>query len=111
MVKRSQYSFRAAMVFFLLLLPLPAAAAGQYDYIDIDSPFSRKIPIAIPAFSALSPEGTDAALLQKATDTLSRSLDFTGFFNIIDRGAYLIDATKTVMTVDQINFRNWTTIG
>ncbi|MFZ0241444.1 MAG: Tol-Pal system beta propeller repeat protein TolB [Desulfobacterales bacterium] len=111
MVKTSQHSFRAAMVFFLLLLPLPAAALGQYDYIDIDSPFSRKVPIAIPAFSALSPEGTDAALLQKATDTLSRSLDFTGFFNIIDRGAYLLDANKTVMTVDQINFRNWTTIG
>ncbi|MFZ0134584.1 MAG: Tol-Pal system beta propeller repeat protein TolB [Desulfobacterales bacterium] len=111
MAKRSFFSFRAAMIFLILLLPLPAAAAGQYDYIDIDNPFSRKIPMAIPAFSALSPDGTDAALLQKATDILSRSLDFTGFFNIIDRGAYLLDANKAVLTVDQINFRNWTTIG
>ncbi|MGB5616768.1 MAG: Tol-Pal system beta propeller repeat protein TolB [Desulfobacterales bacterium] len=109
MIKRSGHTLRVATVFIILLLP--AAVFGQYDYIDINNPFSRKIPMAIPAFAALNSDGTDPALLKKATDILTNSLDFTGFFNMIDRGAYLLEPGNPVITIDQINFRNWTTIG
>ena len=109
MIKGSGHSLRVAMIFIILLLP--AAVFGQYDYIDINNPFSRKIPMAIPAFAALSPDGTDQALLKKATDILTNSLDFTGFFNMIDRGAYLLEPGNPVITSDQINFSNWTSIG
>jgi hypothetical protein len=88
MIKRSGHTLRVATVFIILLLP--AAVFGQYDYIDINNPFSRKIPMAIPAFAALNSDGTDPALFKKATEILTNSLDFTGFFNMIDRGAYLL---------------------
>jgi TolB protein len=69
MIKGSIHSLRIVTVFAILLLP--AAVFGQYDYIDINNPFTRKVPMAIPAFAALNPDGTDPALLIKATDILT----------------------------------------
>lgn len=109
MIKWSGNPLRVATVLFILFMP--AASFGQYDLIDIDNPYSRKIPMAIPAFSALNSADGDPALMQRATDILTKSLDFTGFFNMIDRGAYLLEPGKSVAATDQINFRNWTTIG
>jgi TolB protein len=109
MIIRNGKTIRTAAVFFLLCLP--AVALGQYDYIDITNPFSRKIPLAIPAFAALNGGVSDPALLKSATDTITKSLAFTGYFDMLDRGAYLLEPGKPVLTIDQINFRNWTTIG
>ncbi|MBU2521695.1 MAG: Tol-Pal system beta propeller repeat protein TolB [Proteobacteria bacterium] len=82
----------------------------EYDYIDINNPFTRKIPIAVPVFKSMSGSEGEKFLSQEASNLLSKSLEFTGYFKIIDRDAYLVDP-KTDIIVSNINFKNWTGIG
>ncbi|MBU1162831.1 MAG: Tol-Pal system beta propeller repeat protein TolB [Proteobacteria bacterium] len=82
----------------------------EYDYIDITNPFIRKIPIAIPLFKSMSGGEKENFLSEEASNLLSRSLEFTGYFKIIDRDAYLADP-KTDIIVSNINFKDWTCIG
>ena len=99
------------VIFSLILLLPPAVSFAQYEYIDINNPFHRKIPMAIPDFSPLGDAATDRALLEQSTDILTKALDFTGYFKLLDRDAYLVEPGKPVIAADQINFKNWTTIG
>ena len=87
------------------------AVEAQHDYIRISDPFLRKIPIAIPLFVALDPGQADSPITGEATALLSETIDFTGYFNILDRKSYLQDPQKTELAEDTVNFRNWTTIG
>ncbi len=83
---------------------------GGYDYIDITHPFLRKIPIAIPVFKKIySGDATDR-LSRTASDLVAETLDFTGYFKILDRGAFLVDM-QTVTALANVNFHNWTSIG
>ncbi len=95
----------------LIVILLPATAFGQYEYIDINKPFLRKIPMAIPEFSRLSEAGTDAPPLKQATEILTSALDFTGYFNMLDPKGFLLEPGNPILTADQINFKNWTTVG
>ncbi|MFO7972297.1 MAG: Tol-Pal system beta propeller repeat protein TolB [Desulfobacterales bacterium] len=81
-----------------------------YDYIDITHPFLRKIPIAIPVFKKVYPGDATERLSRTASDLLAETLDFTGYFKILDRGAFLVDM-QTVTALANINFHNWTSIG
>ena len=92
-------------------LALAESSPAQYNYIDIDNPFLRKIPMAVPVFTDLDDSKTDNQTLQDGSDLLIKSLDFTGYFKIIDRGAYLIDPQKPAVAVEEINFNNWVSIG
>ena len=84
---------------------------AEYDVIDITKPFLRKIPLAVPSFK----NGTDLAeemkSSQSAADFLSDSLDFTGYFKILDRGSFLFDPEKSGVTLTDLNFQNWTVVG
>ncbi len=87
----------------------PAVAGAQYEYIDINKPSFQKIPIAIPYFKGEGPAAVGMA--QKASDITAETLDFTGYFEILDRGAFLVDPQKSDVTLATINFQNWTAIG
>ena len=89
----------------------PALARGQYEYIDIDKPFLRKIPMAIPNFVALTNSSANQGTLKKATGLLTDALVFTRYFKMLDRGAYLIDPNRPAIKAGEINFYNWTGIG
>jgi len=97
-----------ATVFFLIE---SAHCRTEYDYININNPFIRKIPIAVPPFKSISGSEGDKFLSQEASNLLSKSLEFTGYFKIIDRDAYLVDPKKSDIIVSTINFKNWTGIG
>jgi TolB protein len=81
-----------------------------YDYIDITQPFLRKIPIAIPVFKEIYPGDETKHLSRAASDLLSETLEFTGYFKILDRDAFLVDI-QTVTSLANVNFHNWTSIG
>jgi TolB protein len=113
-------SFRClkSIVFFIFSCILIACGSSlaqsgsdQYDYIDISKPFLRKIPLAVPLFKNESGTAEGARLSESSADLLAASLDFTGFFKILDRQAFLFDPQSDGYLAPQINFSNWTTIG
>ncbi|MGD8946402.1 MAG: Tol-Pal system beta propeller repeat protein TolB, partial [Desulfobacterales bacterium] len=44
-------------------------------------------------------------------DLLSAGLEFTGYFKLLDRGAFLFDPKKDGILSLEINFQNWTVVG
>jgi len=85
--------------------------ADQYEYIDISNPFLRKIPLAVPLFKNVTGSGGEEQLSKSSAQLLASSLEFTGYFKILDPGAFLFDPTKDGVLTPQINFANWTVIG
>jgi TolB protein len=83
----------------------------QYEYIDISNPFLRKIPLAIPYFKNETGTQEEKHLSESSADLLASSLEFTGYFKLLDRGAFLFDPQKDGVLTPQINFANWTVIG
>ena len=63
----------------------------QYEYIDISNPFLRKIPLAIPLFKNETGTQEEKRLSESSADLLASSLEFTGYFKLLDRGAFLFD--------------------
>lgn len=98
-------------IVFCMAIFLPGIAQAGYDYIDITNPSMRKIPIAIPVFKSLTTNRSELRISREASSLLSETLDFTGYFNILDRGAFLSDPQKDGITTQSINFQNWTVIG
>ena len=101
--------------FYLILLASfmvvgTGTCGTEYDYIDITHPFLRKIPIAIPVFKKIYPGDATERLSRTASDLLAETLEFTGYFKILDRDAFLVDM-QTVTSLAYVNFFNWTSIG
>lgn len=86
-------------ILFLLVTVCCASftVAEAKVYIDISSPASKKLPIAVQEFSG--PFG------EEISDTIRDDLDFTGLFAYIDKNAH-------IETVSQpFNPKNWTPLG
>ena len=114
MVPRCLRIHLVALFAFVLIGPVVCPAQSDtdsYEYIDISNPFLRKIPLAIPYFKNVTGTGEEERLSKSSTELLSSSLEFTGYFKIIDRGAFLFDPAKDGVLTPQINFANWTVIG
>ena len=84
---------------------------AEYDVIDITKPFLRKIPLAVPLFKTAAGSAEEKRSSEKAADFLSDTLDFTGYFKILDRGAFLFDPDRNGVTLAELNFQNWTVVG
>jgi TolB protein len=95
----------------LLLFLVAAPHAAGYEVIDINNPFIRKIPLAVPYFKNLSSTSEALKQSEQAADLLAETLEFTGYFKIIDRGAFLSDPRKSGIRTTQVQFRNWRGIG
>ncbi|MEW6334085.1 MAG: Tol-Pal system beta propeller repeat protein TolB [Thermodesulfobacteriota bacterium] len=80
-------------------------------YIDIDSPAFQRLPIAIADFKALRSDAGRSDLPVWFADSLSRDLLLTGYFNVIDRKAFLEDPNKAGITEEGTRFGDWSTIG
>ena len=87
------------------------SGSDPYDYIDISNPFLRRIPLAIPLFKNETGTAEEARLSESSADLLSAGLEFTGYFKILDRQAFLFDPQSDGILTPQINFANWTVIG
>lgn len=80
-------------------------------YIDIDSPSSHKFPIAVPAFKPLSLYFQKDNLSSWFADEVSRCLNVTGYFQVLDKKSFLEDQEKAGITADGIHFEDWTAVG
>jgi len=94
-----------------LMVSQTSIGAAEYDYIDISNPFLRKIPLAVPWFKNISGNQDLEAQSVKLPDLLSDTLEFTGYFKMLDRQAFLMDPKNPDILATHINFRNWTAIG
>ncbi|MBU3947322.1 MAG: Tol-Pal system beta propeller repeat protein TolB [Proteobacteria bacterium] len=105
--------FRLFIVFVAALLTMTGISFGGYDYIDINSPSIRKMPIAVPLFKSgsVATNSDNIQLSKKGSDMLSGMLDFTGYFKILDRDSFLENPLKPETTLQTVDFRNWTTVG
>jgi len=97
--------------FGLAALAVQTAGAAQTTIIDITNPSIRKIPIAIPLFKPLAENADASAQSESAADLTAETLEFTGYFKIMDRGAFLEDPRSLGISGTSLNFRNWTVIG
>ena len=114
MIVRCLRSIVTIALGFYLMGPIACLAqidADQYEYIDISNPFLRKIPLAVPLFKNVTGTAEEAHMSDSAAQLLASSLAFTGYFKILDRGAFLFDPIKDGVLTPQINFANWTVIG
>lgn len=84
---------------------------AQYDYIKISDPFLNKIPVAVPEGMPLTGNGSEAETGVNIANLANETLAFTGYFKLIDRGAFLEDVRVKGITAGQITFKNWTDIG
>jgi TolB protein len=111
-IKPMKIVLRAIMGCVVALMVSQASiGAAEYDYIDISNPFLRKIPLAVPWFKNISGNQNLDALSVKLPDLLSDTLEFTGYFKMLDRQAFLMDSKNPDILASHINFRNWTAIG
>jgi TolB protein len=104
---RRQSIFSAVI---LIIIVGSSICSAEYEYIDINRPFLRKIPLAVPLFKNAGGNPKEVQLSNMAADILSDSLDFTGYFQLLDRGAFLFDPGKDGIVVSAINFKNWTVL-
>ena len=106
---------RTTLSLYILILGVilfaPSVCRAEYDVIDITKPFLRKIPLAVPSFKNATGSGEEKQSSQTAADFLSDSLDFTGYFKILDRGSFLFDPERNGVTLTNLNFQNWTVVG
>jgi TolB protein len=108
MIKRFQLCF---LCILFIVFVYSSRAVAQYDYIDITNPFLCKIPVAIPVSNAIKGTEQEFEIARKSSDLLSELLDFTGYFQILDRESFLVDHRISGPVALNINFNNWITVG
>jgi TolB protein len=99
------------LVLFITLVACSTRPCQARVYIDINAPYLRKIPTAIPIFRDMTPGQGDAQLARKLSDLLTQTVKFTGFFEVLDRVSFLEDPQEAGLIQHTINFKNWTDIG
>jgi TolB protein len=86
-------------------------AQRAIDYIDISNPFLRKIPIAIPVFKFTPETSPSKNVANDMTQVLSDTLEFTGYFKMLNEKSFLEDLQSTGITGSSLNFKTWRAIG
>jgi len=100
----------AWLIATVFILTTPALSLAGYDYIDITQPYLKKLPIAVPFFKKISTGDDPVQLSRTLSDLLSKTLDFTGYFKIMNREAFLVDP-QTDAGFTNVIFHDWTSIG
>lgn len=94
-------------VFAAAAIVLVAAAPGHGQVRGlITGPGETAFPIAVTPLQA---EGRDAEVGRQFTSTLTRDLDLSGLFRILDPGAFVGD--ESALRAEDIDFGRWSSIG
>ncbi|MEE8399125.1 MAG: Tol-Pal system beta propeller repeat protein TolB [Desulfobacterales bacterium] len=106
--------YRIAAIGFIILMGSLVGSrsyGAEYDYIDITNPFLRKSPIAIPLFKASVEDPATVSLSRLASDLLSSTLSFTGYFRIVEPDEPLPEKDTGDIVASAIDFGYWTKTG
>ncbi len=98
-------------VVFITLVACSNRPCQARVYIDINAPYLRKIPTAIPIFRDMASAQSHAQFGKMLSELLTETVKFTGFFKILDRESFIEDPPKARFLEHTINFKNWTDIG
>ncbi|MGH7769965.1 MAG: Tol-Pal system beta propeller repeat protein TolB [Candidatus Binatia bacterium] len=102
-----------ATLAILVLLILPALSARTlYTQVTvpIEGPGRRVIPIAISPLKNLG-AAEKRGLADSVPDVIGNDMRLFGSFSVLDRSAYIEDPQQSGITLETINFKNWSTIG
>ena len=102
---------RVILVLFITLVACSNRPCQARVYIDINAPYLRKIPTAIPIFKDMTAGQSHAQLTKMLSDLLTETVKFTGFFKILDRESFLENPQEAGLVQRTISFKNWTDIG
>lgn len=97
------------IMFFFFLFNVPQAFGKVY--LNIDAPTFQQIPIAITDFKELKNSQGSHDLAGWFSESLASCLKMTGFFNMLDKKAFLGDPDEEGITAESIRFTKWVTIG
>ncbi|MEA2060637.1 MAG: Tol-Pal system beta propeller repeat protein TolB [Thermodesulfobacteriota bacterium] len=98
------------LVLVLWLFPCQGLAL-DYTYININNPFIRKIPLAVPEFKTITSGNQEAELGRRAREIMGHALDFTGYIKVMDPKAFLSSPAETGISKSEVVFKAWTSIG
>ena len=96
---------RWALSGLMILLSLPPFVSAQIR-LDVIGPGGAGIPIAVSPLQDLG--GESARPGETFADVVARDLDLSGFFKVIDRGAYIEGPAP--VSAEEINFQDWATL-
>lgn len=109
---RSHRLFAHTILVLTVQLAVAAALPSQARvYIDITAPHLRRIPTAVPIFKNLGRGNEHEELAATLADLLADTIDFTGFFKILDRESFLETPQEAGIVREAISFKNWTDVG
>jgi len=80
-----------------------------HEYVEITNPSLRKIPMAIPLFKII-PGGYEG-LSATGADIMSRTLEFTGYFKMLDRNTFRVNPQQMDITCSNSDFQEWKNVG
>lgn len=106
-MKRLFYQVSLTAIYLLVLL----TEAKAKIYIDIHSPTTRKLPVAVAPFKNLGVTPDRENVSSKAYSILTFDLEISGFFQIIDPKSFIENQQTAGITSDKINWSDWSTIG
>jgi len=96
---------------FLSLVVCIGSAEAQGFKGEIVGQGGQKFPIAVSPLKNLGTAPDAAKLSEGIADTIVHDLDLSGWFNVLDRSAYLENAQQTGITLGTFDFKDWSTIG
>lgn len=98
------------LLMFVTIVP-SICFSGDVYRVNINNPFYKKAPIAIPEFLSVSGSANERKIAENIADELARILKFTGYFKLVNPDAFLEEPKINGIDEARINFRNWTVIG
>jgi TolB protein len=108
-MRRMRFFFGGLFICALLFFFLEDVTSARI-YIDINSPSVPKFNIAIPDFKNLGGDNKRPALSTELPGVVSNDLDLSGYFNPLDKAAFLEEKGGPLKGKD-INFKDWSVIG
>lgn len=107
MLKLNKY-----LILTLLVIIIGSSTVSSAKiYIDINSPGSRRLPIAFPDFKMLEDTDASGQIPTLLYDVLAQDLAYSGFFDILDKKSYIEDQKQIRLNEREINFKDWSVIG